>query len=66
MNFQPPPTYALPILVDEKTNKAIFNPIWLKWFLELTGVISSIGTGGTSIAHNGKNVRNLRPGLLIF
>lgn len=53
MSFQPPPTWALPILVDDRTQKAIFNPIWLKWFVDLTGVISSIGSGGTSINHNG-------------
>ena len=52
MSFQPPPTWALPVLVDEKTQKSIFNPIWLKWFVDLTSVISSIGSGGTAINHN--------------
>jgi hypothetical protein len=42
--FQPPPTWALPILVDEATQKAIFNPIWLKWFVDLTSSLT--GTGG--------------------
>lgn len=45
-NFQPPPTYALPILINEKTNEATFNPIWLKWFLDLVGVLDAIGAGG--------------------
>lgn len=42
--FQPPPTWALPILVDEKTQKAIFNPIWLKWFVDLTAQLGGSGT----------------------
>ena len=52
MAFQPPPTWALPILIDEGTKQAIFNPIWLKWFVDLTSVISSVGTGGTAVNHN--------------
>lgn len=31
--FEPPPTYAEPVIVDEVTGKSRFNPIWLKWFL---------------------------------
>ena len=46
-DFQPPPTYALPILVDEKTGKAQFNPIWLKWFVDLAQVLND--AGGTVI-----------------
>lgn len=51
-DFQPPPTYALPILVDEKTGQATFNPIWLKWFIDLTGVINSAGGGSGTFTHN--------------
>ena len=50
--FQPPPTWAEPVIVDNKTGKAAFNPIWLKWFLELVSVINDSGGGGGSIAHN--------------
>lgn len=50
--FQPPPTYASPILVDERTKTAQFNPIWLKWFLDLVGVINNTG-GGSLVLHNG-------------
>lgn len=50
--FQPPPTYALPIIVDEKTKQATFSPIWLKWFLDLVGVINASGGGGGAISHN--------------
>jgi len=49
-DFQPPPTYALPVLVDESTGKAVFNPIWLSWFIDLTGFINS--AGGLVPQHN--------------
>lgn len=51
-SFQPPPTYALPILVDEKTGRAQFNPIWLKWFVDMAQVLSSFGGGSGSADHN--------------
>ncbi len=50
--FQPPPTWALPILVNEQTKVAQFNPIWLKWFVDLAHVLSGAGGGGGSIDHN--------------
>lgn len=50
--FQPPPTWANPVLVDETSNQGSFNPIWLKWFVDLVGVLNSLGAGGTSIDHN--------------
>ena len=50
-NFQPPPTYADPVIVDEATRKGQFNPIWLKWFLDLSQFINNNGGGGT-IQHN--------------
>lgn len=55
--FQPPPTYAMPVIEDQRTKTLVFNPIWLKWFLDLSqnlgvagaasGTVSSIiaGTG---------------------
>lgn len=51
-DFQPPPTWALPILVNEQTKQAQFNPIWLKWFVDLAGVLSSFGGGSGSADHN--------------
>lgn len=51
-SFQPPPTYALPILVDEKTGRAQFSPIWLKWFVDMAQVLSSFGGGSGSADHN--------------
>lgn len=45
--FNPPPTYADPVVVNTATGKSQFNPIWLKWFLDITAFISANG-GGTS------------------
>lgn len=45
-DFQPPPTYADVVLVDERTGRAKFNPIWLKWFVDLVGVVNASGGGG--------------------
>lgn len=47
-SFQPPPTWALPILVDERTSLAIFNPVWLKWFVDLTAALPASGAGSVS------------------
>lgn len=49
-DIQPPPTYAEPVLVDEQTKKAKFNPIWLKWFVDLAQILNT--SGGTTIDHN--------------
>lgn len=49
-DFQPAPTYADPVLIDEKTGKPRFNQIWLDWFLRLVQFLNS--AGGTSALHN--------------
>lgn len=49
-DFQPAPTHADVILVDEKTQKATFNPLWLNWFLMLTQTLNA--AGGTVVDHN--------------
>lgn len=49
-DIQPPPTYAEVILMDQKTKQARFNPIWLKWFIDLAGTINS--AGGSTLNHN--------------
>jgi hypothetical protein len=51
VQFQPPPTYADPVVYDQATRKQQFNPIWLKWFLDVAQYISSNGGGG-AIQHN--------------
>lgn len=38
-DFQPPPTYAEPVLVNPETQKATFNPIWLNWFLAFAALL---------------------------
>lgn len=48
MTFQPVPTYADPVEVDEKTKRGSFSPTWLSWFLQL----SNGGLSGT-IQHDG-------------
>ena len=40
--FQPAPTWALPIIVDPTTGEAVFNPIWLNWFLLLGQQITNL------------------------
>lgn len=50
-NFPPPPTYADPVIVEEETGRAQFNPLWLKWFLDL-GQFVTVNGGGGLIQHN--------------
>ena len=50
--FQPPPTWAEPVLTDERTGKFKFSPIWLKWFLDVVDVINSSGAGAGTVTHN--------------
>lgn len=70
-NFQPPPTWAELVLVDEKTNKGTFNPIWLNWFIGLTQGVSSSGATaadslvGTTLAPNVVTSSLTRVGTLV-
>jgi len=50
--FEPPPTYAEVVIVDDKTQKGRFNPIWLKWFLKLVTVLNNSGAASGSVNHN--------------
>jgi hypothetical protein len=51
--FEPAPTYADPVVVDEHTGKPRFNPLWLRWFLKVASFISASGGGaGTAPDHN--------------
>lgn len=47
--FQPPPTYAMPVVEDQRTRTLVFNPIWLKWFLDLSQNIGVSGAGTGSV-----------------
>jgi len=46
--FQPPPTYAMPVIEDKRTKQSVFNPIWLKWFLDLSQNLGTTGAGSGS------------------
>jgi hypothetical protein len=56
--FPAPPTYADVVLIDEraaatgKPSRPKFNPIWLKWFLDLGAFVSSSGGGGGTAANH--------------
>jgi hypothetical protein len=47
INIQPPPTWTLPI--DTKTGS--FDPVWLKWFIDLAGVLNQT-SGSPHLQHN--------------
>lgn len=54
--FQPPPTYAEVVIYDKKATDATellasakFNPIWLKWFLDLVKGLTAAGGGSGSV-----------------
>jgi len=49
VKFEPAPTYADPVIVDEASGRSRFNPLWLKWFLNVVQVFDSLlaqSTGG--------------------
>jgi len=52
--FQDPPTFAEVVILPEqlRLQGISFNPIWLKWFLDLAAVISASGGGSGSFVHN--------------
>ena len=51
--FQPAPTWAPVIIENERTGEKEFNPVWLKWFLDVVGLINTSGGGAGTIQHNG-------------
>lgn len=52
ITFEPPPTYAEVVIVDETGSKPRFNPIWLKWFVDIAALLTSSGGGSGGIVHN--------------
>lgn len=50
-DFQPPPTWALPVEADKATGIYSFSPVWLKWFLDLVAILNASG-GSSGILHN--------------
>src|SRR6185369_13278755 len=51
VQFPVPPTYASPVLQNQY-GKTEFNPIWLKWFVDVAQFISSSGGGSGTLTHN--------------
>lgn len=51
-NWPPAPTWANPVLVDERTGQSEFNPIWLDWFLRLQQLLSILDAASGNIDHN--------------
>lgn len=49
--FQPPPTFALPVNTDENTKAQEFNPIWLDWFYRLLGFLNGSGVIDGTISY---------------
>lgn len=50
--FTPPPTYADPVVVDQVSRRSQFNPIWLKWFLDIAQYITENSGGTSTVQHN--------------
>lgn len=60
--FQPPPTWANPVLSEKDPltgkDKSGFNPVWLKWFVDLASVLSGTSSSGYGFS--------LPPGQFLF
>ena len=50
--FPAAPTYAEVVLVDEQTKKFQFNPIWLRFFLDLVAYVNGNTGAGGGADHN--------------
>lgn len=61
-NYPVPPTYAQPVIKDDKTGEWKFNPIWLSWFLDLARLLGLAGGAGGTIDHN--STSGLQGGIL--
>ena len=62
--FQPPPTWALPVIKNETTGEPVFNPIWLRWFLDLSSQLNAAGTiGDHSVTY--VKIQNVSSGYLL-
>jgi len=48
--FSPAPTWAMPVIVDPTSGENTFNPIWLRWFLDLSITASKSFYGQLSIS----------------
>jgi len=46
IQFPVPPTYADPVIFDQIMGTQKFNPVWLRWFLDLAQLLTAAGGGG--------------------
>lgn len=59
VQFQPPPTFAEVVVFDqnarteeERLRSAKFNPVWLKWFVDIAQLLTGAGGGTGAVVHN--------------
>lgn len=52
LQYNPPPTYAEPVIETADGHYA-FNPVWLKWYIDLTTLLNVFATSGTPAVVNG-------------
>lgn len=45
------PTFAEPVLVDKRTGKPGFNPIWLQWFLAVSRILRTTETDHNALTN---------------
>lgn len=48
-NFPIPPTFALPMERDQVTGDVVFNPIWLRWFLDVGAYFAGYTPGAATV-----------------
>lgn len=48
-NFPIPPTYAMPVEQDAITKQSVFNPIWLRWFLDVAAYFAGYAAGSSAV-----------------
>lgn len=49
--FQPPPTWAMPVSVNKDTKEGFFNPVWLKWFIDLSKNLDTSGATSATVTN---------------
>ncbi len=54
LNYNPPPTYAEVII--QEGDRWVFSPLWLKWFIDLSGQLSAFADGSTVVFTNTSSI----------
>ncbi len=55
--FNPPPTYAEVFEKDPATGEMKFNPLWLRWFVDLVKNMTSAGGGSVTSVGSGTGLQ---------